>query len=59
MGLQLPAAGSGALGVEVHSRELLKEMTIVFIISTIVCSLVKEQGVHSPTYQQKVMLMGI
>ena len=44
MGRQWPAAGSGALSVAVHARELLKEVTIIFITSTIVWSQVKQQG---------------
>ena len=36
MGGQWPAAGSGALSVAVHAWDLLKEVTIIFITSTIV-----------------------
>ena len=41
MGWQWPAAGSGAA---MHAWELLKEVTIIFIISTIVWPQVKQQG---------------
>ena len=39
-----PAAGSGALSAGVHAWDLLKEITIIFITSTIVWSQVKQQG---------------
>ena len=35
-GLWWPAAGLGALSVAVHSWDLLKEVTIIFITSTVV-----------------------
>ena len=38
MGQQWPAAGSGALSVAVRAWNLLKEVTIIFITSTIVWS---------------------
>ena len=44
MGQQWPALGSGALGVAVHAKDLLKEFSIVFITSTIVWPQVKQQG---------------
>ena len=44
MGQKWPASGSGALGVAVHARDLLKEVAIIFITSTIVWSQVKQQG---------------
>ena len=44
MGQGWPAAGLGALSVAVHAWELLKEVVIIFITSTIVWSQVKEQG---------------
>ena len=44
MGQWWPAAGSGALSVEVHEWDHLKEVTIIFITSTIVWSQVKQQG---------------
>ena len=37
-------AESGALSVVVHARDLLKEVTIFFIISIIVWPQVKQQG---------------
>ena len=36
MGQRWPAAGLGALSVAVHAWNLLKEVTIIFITSTIV-----------------------
>ena len=39
-----PAAGSGALSAAVHAWDLLKEVTIIFITSTIVRPQVKQQG---------------
>ena len=36
MGQWLPTAGLGALSVAVHAWDLLKEVTIIFITSTIV-----------------------
>ena len=44
MGWQWPAAGLGALSVAVHAWDLLKEVAIIFISSTIVWSQVKQQG---------------
>ena len=44
MGLWWPASGLGALSVAVHAWDLLKEVTIIFITSTIVWSQVKQQG---------------
>ena len=41
MGWRWPAAGSGALSVAVHVWEILEEVTIIFITSTIVCPQVK------------------
>ena len=38
------AAGLGILSAGVHARDLLKEVTIIFISSTIVWLLVKKQG---------------
>ena len=43
MGLQWPAAGSGALSAAVSARDLLKEVTIIIITSTIVWSQVKQR----------------
>ena len=39
-----PAAGSGALSAAVLAWDLLKEVTIIFITSTIVWPQVKQQG---------------
>ena len=36
MGLRLSAAGSGALSEAVHAWDLLKEVAIIFITSTVV-----------------------
>ena len=36
MGRWWPAAGLGALSVAVHAWDLLKEVTVIFITSTIV-----------------------
>ena len=38
------AARSGALSATVRAQDLLKEVAIIFIISTIVWSQVKQQG---------------
>ena len=43
MGLQWPAAGSGALSAAVSARDLWKEVTIIIITSTIVWSQVKQR----------------
>ena len=44
MGRWWPAAGLGALSAAVPSQDLLKEVTIIFITSTIVWPQVKQQG---------------
>ena len=44
MGGWWPAAGSGALSAAVFAQGLLKEVTIIFITSTIVWPQVKQQG---------------
>ena len=44
MGQQWPGAGSGALSGAVHAWDLLKEVTIILIISIIVWPQVKQQG---------------
>ena len=44
VGQKCAAAGSGALNKTVHEQDLLKEVTIIFITSTIVWSQVKQQG---------------
>ena len=52
MGQWWPTAGSGALSMGVHTGDLLKEVDIIFINSTIVWSQVKQQGgniVHPST----------
>ena len=43
-GRQWPAAGSGALSAKVHAWDLLKEVTINFITSTVVWPQVKQHG---------------
>ena len=48
MGQQWPAAGSGTLSVAVHAWELLKEVTIIFITSTIVWSQVNNREGTQP-----------
>ena len=44
MGWGWPVAGSGALSVAVNAQDLLKEVAIIFITSTIVWSQVKQLG---------------
>ena len=44
-----PAAGLGALSVAVRAWDLLKEVAIIFITSTIVCPQVKQQGGNTAT----------
>ena len=44
MGWWWPAAGSGALSSAVRAGDLLKEVAIIFITSTIVLSQVKQHG---------------
>ena len=44
VGWRWPAAGSGALSVAVSAGDLLKEVVIILIISSIVWSQVKQQG---------------
>ena len=55
MGWQWPAAGSGALSAAVPAWDLLKEVTIIFITSTIVWPQVKQQG-GNIAHQQKIGL---
>ena len=50
------AAGSGALSAAVHSWDLLKEVTIIFITSTIVRPQVNSREGTQPTQQQKIGL---
>ena len=56
MGWKWHAAGSGALSVAVCAWELLKEVAIIFITSTIVWSQVKQQGGSIAHFQQKIGL---
>ena len=51
-----PAAGLGAVSVAVHTWDLLKEVIIIFITSTIVWPQVNSREEHSPTHQQKIGL---
>ena len=51
-----PAAGLGALSVAVRAWDILKEVAIFFITSTIVWPRVKQQREHSPTHQKKIGL---
>ena len=44
MGQGWPAAGSGTLSAAVHAWDLLKEVTSIFITSTILWPQVKQQG---------------
>ena len=44
VGQRWPAAGSGAPSVAVRAWDLLKEVAIIFITSTIVWSQVKQKG---------------
>jgi len=55
MGWEWPAAGSGALSEAMHAQDILKEVTIVFITSTIVWSQIKQQG-RNAAHQQKIGL---
>ena len=47
MGLHWSAGGMGALNVAVCAQDLLKEVTIVFITSTIVLPQVKQEGANT------------
>ena len=47
MGWWWPAAGLGALSAAVRAWDLLKEVSIIFITSTIVWPQVKQQGVNT------------
>ena len=44
MGQWWPAAGLGVLSIEVPASDLLKEVPIIFITSTVVWPQVKQQG---------------
>ena len=48
MGRQWPAAGLGALSVAVHAWDLLQEVAIVFITSTIVWPQVNNRAMVFP-----------
>ena len=57
MGRRWPAAGSEALSAAVHARDLLKEVAILFITSTIVWSQVQgavavwaQEGLKKPSH---------
>ena len=54
MGQQWLAGGSGTLSAAVPAKDLLKEVAIIFITSTIVWPQVKHQGGNKPTHQQKI-----
>ena len=55
MDWQWPAEGSGALSAAVHKRDLLKEVNIILITSTIVWSQVKQQGgITAPPINRKL-----
>ena len=56
MGQQCLAAGSGAMSEAVHAQDLLKEVAIIFITSTIVWPQVKQQGGNTAPHQQKTGL---
>ena len=56
MGWRWPATGLGSVSAAVHAWDLLKEVTVLFITSTIVCALAKQQGGNSPAHQQKTGL---
>ena len=43
-GLAVACCRAGALSVAVHAQDILKEVAIIFITSTIVWSQVKQQG---------------
>ena len=62
VGQQWPAAGLGALSVAVHSWDLLKEIAIIFITSTIVWPQVnnreKEMATHSSVLAWRIPGMG-
>ena len=53
MGWQWPAAGSGALSAAVHGWDLLKEVAIIFITSSIVWSQIKNrEGTATAIYRK-------
>ena len=46
----------GALSVIEHAPDLMKEVVIIFITSTIVWSQVKQHQGNNPTHQKKIGL---
>ena len=52
----VPCCRLGALSASVPAWDLLKEVAIIFISSTIVRSQVNNGGEHSPFHQQKTGL---
>ena len=52
MGQWWPAAGLGALSVAVHAWRLLRDITIIFITSTIVWPQVAQWVNHLPAMQE-------
>ena len=56
MGRWWPTAGLGAVSVAVHTSDLLKEVTVTFITSTIVWPQINSRREHSSTHQQKIRL---
>ena len=53
MGLWWPAAGLGALSAAVHARDLLKEVAVIVITSTMVWSQVKQQGGNTALHRNR------
>ena len=56
MSQQGPAAGLGALSVAVCAWDTLKEVTIIFITSTIVWTQVNNREGTQPAHRQKIGL---
>ena len=57
MGQRWPAAGCRALSVAERAKDLLKEVAIIFITSTMVWSQIKQQrGNTAPPIKQKIGL---
>ena len=54
MGQRWPAAGLGTLSAAVHARDLLKEVAIIFITSTIVLPQVNNRGNTAPPINRKL-----
>jgi len=59
MGQWWPAAGSGTLSVVVCEQDLLKEVAIIFITSTIAWPQVKQQGGNTASPWITVILNGL